>query len=138
MKLEKEWAKVLYVEGVKPDQNLPAEIQIKRISYKTLSPEKLAINADLTVKTLKTKQNTSSNKINVAWKKTLDTIPEQHTQVKIRLINTRPKYLPPVKKINKVTPTINRINAKTIRNRIALRGKLVFQVDYQADKSSKN
>ncbi|OWZ84700.1 hypothetical protein [Natranaerobius trueperi] len=129
--LTKEFAKVLYIEGVKPQLKIPTEYQIKRITYKTVSPNKVLLNADLLLTTKSVRQISNKNtKVNVSWKKTLDVIPPQKLDVEAKIIEKIPENNPSIKKIQKVVPKIKQVEGKTLRNRIAFKGQINFEIEY--------
>ena len=137
---DKEWAKMIYLEGIKPNLKIPSDGRIKQITFKTISPSKLLITCILIVTTEEIKQQPKkgSKKINVAWTKTLDKVPPQTCQINIKHIVERPKYMPPFLKVKKINPNHKVIQARSLINRIALKGKLSFQVEYYPDKHTRH
>ncbi len=125
-----EWAKIVHIPGVKPDQRLAANSIVNRITYKTLSQDKLSLEIQLLASTRPKRQVKYSGPVNITWKKTLEIIPEQSITVNLQYIAVRPKYLSGIKKIKQINTNHSKVFAKTITNRIALKGKIFLEIEY--------
>lgn len=125
-----DWAKLIYKQGVKPGQRLVAANEINNLTYKSISSNKLLVDLNLLIITRPKRQEQVSQTVNISWKQTLRTIPEQKFNINTNKIIEKPQYLSKIFKIKKIIPVYSKITAKTITNRIALKGKNVIEVHY--------
>ena len=130
IELVRPWAEIIKMEGVQAGNNLNARATIKNIAFQTISPVKINITGNIDVTTEKYNQKSSTQPIKLKWDKTLRTIPEKHKSISLNTLLKIPENKPKIKQLKTIKPELKYINAKTLPNRIAIKGEVIFKIWY--------